>query len=104
MSVYEAVERLQAKGLAYEGGLADLTDVLRWAKQRMTNEAGTTHWEDCWRIHLPCAVKKIELDTTRLRQVEAASLVQHDEILAVAKRLVGAAKQAQIMTQSVGGE
>jgi hypothetical protein len=66
--ISEQVERLTKQGMAYQGAQADLTDVLRWARTRASTEEGVTHWEDCWRIHLPCAVAEVE----RLRRVSVA--------------------------------
>lgn len=66
--IAEQVKRLTEKGMAYQGAQADLTDVLRWARTRVAEEQGITHWEDCWRIHLPCAVAEVE----RLRRTNVA--------------------------------
>lgn len=37
----------------------------------MHSDRPATHWHSCWRLHLPCAVARIEEQTALLLQVTA---------------------------------
>lgn len=52
----------------------------------MADERQGTHWADCWRVHLPCAVVKID----RLAKVVR---IQRQELLTIAAAGAGRASE-----------
>jgi hypothetical protein len=71
-AIVDIVARMKREGTAYQGAMADLTELVRWAESRLTAESGQTHWEDCWRIHKDCAIRAAEKWRSACENAEAA--------------------------------
>ncbi len=56
----------------------------------MADERISTHWADCWRVHLPCAVAKID----RLARVVR---IQRQELLTIAAAGAGRVSEVAML-------